>query len=103
MVVCSINSRCKNPTIVETDDEKFCINCYESFKKSEEKLIQKKINKYDCCENPNIIFGDIHDICMSCGTIHEKMINEIPYLENDQYESNILYKAKKVHIPYKYF
>ena len=102
MVVCSINSRCENPTIVETDDEKFCFNCYESFKKSEEKPIKTKINKYDCCENPNILFGDVHDICMSCGVIHQKMVNELPYLENDQYESNVLYKAKKVHIPYKY-
>ena len=102
MEVCSINSRCENPTIVETDDEKFCFNCYQSFKKSEEKLIKTKINKYNCCENQNILFGDIHDICMSCGSIHQKMVNELPYLENDQYESNILYKAKKVHIPYKY-
>ena len=38
----------------------------------------------------------------SCGNIHEKIINEIPYLENDEYQTNILYNSKKVHIPYKY-
>ena len=102
MEVCSTESRCENPIIVETDDEKFCFNCYQSFKKSEEKLIKNKINKYNCCQNVNIIFGDIHDICMSCGTIHEKIINEIPYLEDDQYQTNVMYTSKKVHIPYKY-
>ena len=102
MEICSIESRCENPIIVETDDEKFCFNCYQSFKKSEEKSIKNKINKYNCCENPNIIFGDIHDICMSCGTIHQKIINEIPYLEDDQYETNVILTSKKVHIPYKY-
>ena len=102
MEVCSTESRCKNPIIVETDGEKFCFNCYESFKKSEEKPIKNKINKYNCCENPNIIFGDIHDICMSCGTIHQKIINEIPYLKDNQYETNVILTSKKVHIPYKY-
>ena len=43
MTICSTNSRCENPTIVETDDEKFCFNCYESFKKSEEKPIKTKL------------------------------------------------------------
>ena len=32
---------------------------------------------------------------MSCGTIHQKILNELPYLEDDKYESNILYKTKK--------
>ena len=100
MEVCSINSRCSNPTIVETDGEKFCFNCYQSFKKSEEKPV--KINIYNCCENPNIIFGDENNICMSCGTIHQKIINETPYIEDDQYQTNVIYTAKKVHIPYKY-
>ena len=101
MEVCSISSKCSNPNTIVIDDEKFCFNCYGSYKKSEEKPI--KINKYNCCQNPNILFGDIHDICMNCGSIHQKIVNELPYLEDDQYESNILYKAKKVHIPYKYF
>ena len=30
------------------------------------------------------------------------MTNEMPYLENDEYQTNVLYKSKKVHIPYKY-
>ena len=80
----------------------FVFNCYGSFKKSEEKSIKNKINKYNCCENPNIIFGDTNDICMSCGTIHQKIVNETPYLEDDQYQTNVMYTAKKVHIPYKY-
>ena len=103
MNVCSINSRCQNPAIVETDDEKFCFNCYQSFNKSDEKSIKTKINKYNCCEKPNIIFGDIHDICLNCSAIHQKIVNELSYLEDDQYQTNVIYKAKKVHIPYKYF
>ena len=102
MEICSIESRCKNPNIIVVDDEKFCFNCYQSFKKSEEKPIKTKINKYNCCENPNIIFGDLNDICISCGAIHQKIVNEIPYLEDDQYQTNVMYTAKKVHIPYKY-
>ena len=102
MEVCSTESRCQNSTIIETGDEKFCFNCYQSFKKSEEKPIKNKINKYNCCENPNIIFGDLNDICMSCGSIHEKIVNELPYLEDDQYQTNVMYTSKKIHIPYKY-
>ena len=102
MEVCSTESRCKNPNTIVIDDEKFCFNCFQTFKKSEEKPIKIKINKYNCCENPNIIFGDLNDICINCGSIHQKIVNELPYLEDDQYESNILYAAKKVHIPYKY-
>ena len=30
------------------------------------------------------------------------MTNELPYLENDEYQTNVLYNSKKVHIPYKY-
>ena len=101
MEFCSISSKCKNPDTIVVDDLKFCFNCYQSFKKSEEKTIIK-INKYDCCENPNIIFGDIHDICISCGGIHQKIVNELPYLENDQYQTNVMYTSKKIYIPYKY-
>ena len=39
---------------------------------------------------------------MNCGTIHQKIINELPYLENDEYQTNVLHKSKKVHIPYQY-
>ena len=30
------------------------------------------------------------------------MINELSYLENDEYQTNVLYKSKKVHVPYNY-
>ena len=93
MEVCSISSKCNNPNTIVIDDEKFCFNCYQSFKKSEEKTI--KINKYNCCENPNIIFGDLNDICISCGSIHQKIINETPYLEDDQYETNVMLYIEK--------
>ena len=89
-------------------DEFFCFNCFESFikEKKEEKekdYKPKKVNPYQCCESPDIHFGDLNDVCISCGTIHEKMmINELPYLENDEYQTNILTKSKKVHVPYKY-
>ena len=100
MEVCSVSSKCDNPNTIVIDDEKFCFNCLGSYKKSEEKPI--KITKYNCCENPNIIFRDNDDICFDCGTIHQKIINETLYLENDQYQTNVIYTAKKVHIPYKY-
>ena len=102
MEICSTESRCENPNTIVIDDEKFCFNCFQTFKKSEEKTIKIKINKYDCCKNPNIIFGDLNDICINCGSIHQKIINELPYLEDDQYQTNILHKSKKIHIPYKY-
>ena len=33
IMVCSGNTRCLNPNIVYTDNEAFCFNCYQSFKK----------------------------------------------------------------------
>ena len=30
------------------------------------------------------------------------MTNELPYLENDEYQTNVLHNSKKVHIPHKY-
>ena len=30
------------------------------------------------------------------------IVNEPSFLENDEYQTNILYKSKKVHVPYKY-
>ena len=100
MEVCSISSKCKNANTIVVDDEKFCFNCFQTFKKSEEKTF--KINKYNCCKNPNIMYGDLNDVCISCGAIHQKIVNEIPYLEDDQYQTNVMYTAKKIHIPYKY-
>ena len=32
----------------------------------------------------------------------KKFVDKPTYLENDEYETNILYKIKKIHLPYKY-
>ena len=96
---CTLETTCSNPELETIDNEVFCFNCYGLY----EKGIKKKLHKlYECCENPNIIFGDLNDVCISCGAIHQKIVNEIPYLEDDQYQTNVMYTAKKVHIPYKY-
>ena len=100
IMVCSGNTRCLNPNIVYTDNEAFCFNCYQSFKKNEQKPI--KVNKFQCCNDVNILFQDDYDICVSCYTIHQKFVDKATYLENDEYETNVLYKSKKVHLPYKY-
>ena len=97
---CSVSSTCSNPKINDWGNDIFCLNCYQSYKKSEN--ISKKVDKYQCCETPNIVFTDLYDYCTNCGVIHEKIVNELPYLENDSYQTNILYKSKKVHVPYKY-
>ena len=100
-MICSNKDSCSNPNIRVIDNEKFCFNCYGSYTKKENKQPQK-INKYNCCSNPNVIFGDLYDICMFCGTIHQKIINELSYLKNDEYQTNVLTKSKKVHVPYQY-
>ena len=96
---CSIESTCSNPKLETIDNEVFCFNCYGSYEKGVKKTIYQT---YQCCENPNIVFSNLYDICYQCGTLHEKITNELPYLENDQYQTNILHKSKKIHIPYKY-
>ena len=58
--------------------------------------------KYQCCDDPNILKTRIQNICLNCGNIEIPIINEPSFLENDEYQTNILYKSKKVHIPYKY-
>ena len=40
---------------------------------------------------------------LACGAIHQIFINELPFHENDSYQTNVLYKLKRVHNPYKYF
>ena len=97
---CSATSSCSNPKISKWEDEFFCFNCYQNFKK-EENTTQERVNIYQCCENPNIHFGDLNDVCVNCGSIYEKMMNELPYLENDEYQT-VLHKSTKVHVPYKY-
>ena len=98
---CSATSSCSNPKLVHMEDEFFCFNCYQNFIK-DENTTQERVNPYQCCKRPNIHFGDLNDVCMNCGTIHQKIINELPYLENDEYQTNVLHKSKKVHVPYQY-
>ena len=61
-----------------------------------------QVNKYQCCDDVNILFQDDYDICVNCYTIHKKFVDTPTYLENDEFQTNILYKTKKVHLPYKY-
>ena len=97
---CSATSSCSNPKLVHMEDQFFCFNCYQNFKK-DENTTPERVNPYQCCESPDIQFEDIQDICINCGTIHQKIVNELPYLENDEYQT-VLHKSKKIHVPYKY-
>ena len=71
-------------------------------KKVRKKLLKLKLINTIVVKTQTLFFGDLNDICISCGAIHQKIVNEIPYLEDDQYQTNVMYTAKKVHIPYKY-
>ena len=67
------------------------------------KELKKTIfEKYKYCDNPNIIKTPIQDICTNCGNIEITFTDQPSFLENDEYQTNILYKSKKVHVPYKY-
>ena len=39
---------------------------------------------------------------LNCSNIHQIFTNKLEFQENDAYQTNILYKIKKVHNPYKY-
>ena len=97
---CSSTTRCLNPRISKWEDEFFCFNCFQSFKK-EENETPERVNRYQCCSNPNIYFNDQHDICLNCGSIHQKITNELTYMEGDKYQT-VLHKSTKVHVPYRY-
>ena len=97
---CSASTSCSNQKLVNIEDEFFCFNCYQSFKKDENDQ-PERVNIYQCCETPDIHFGDLNDVCINCGTIHQKMLNELPYMEGDEYQT-VLHKSKKVHVPYQY-
>ena len=71
---CSAKTRCSNPKISKWENEFFCFNCYQSFKK-EENTTPERVNIYQCCETHDIYFGDLNDVCINCGTIHQKMLN----------------------------
>ena len=86
-------SCCEDPNINKLDkNNKVCINCLTQIP-----IIDNKSD--DCCNNMNI---NRDGICISCGTIHQIFINELPFQENDAYQTNVLYKLKRVHNPYKY-
>ena len=44
----------------------------------------------------NILFQDDYDICVNCYTIHEKFVDTPTYLENDEFQTNILYQSKNI-------
>ena len=84
---------CVNPNITKLNEEyHVCLNCLFSAP-----ITDKKSD--DCCDNPNI---NSDGICISCGTIHQIFTNKLEFQENDAYQTNVLYKIKKVHNPYKY-
>ena len=82
---------CNDPDIKLIEDYYVCLNCLSS------NPINNKSD--DCCNNPNI---NSKRICISCGAINQLYTNELEFQENDSYQTNVLYKIKKVHNPYKY-
>ena len=86
-------SCCVKPDIKKLNKEYYvCLNCLFS-----SPIIDKKSD--DCCINSNI---NSEGVCISCRTIHQIFTNKLEFQENDAYQTNILYKIKKVHNPYKY-
>ena len=84
---------CVKPDIKKLNEEYYvCINCLFSTP-----IIDKKSD--DCCDNPNI---NSKGICLNCSTIHQIFTNKLEFQENDAYQTNVLYKIKKVYNPYKY-
>ena len=82
---------CVNPDIKKIQELYVCLNCLYS------NTINNKSD--DCCKNPNI---NSKGICINCATIHLKFKIELEFQENNAYETNVLFKIKKVHNPYKY-
>ena len=81
------------------DNQIFCFNCYGLYEKGIKKVIYQK---FECCDNPNILETLIQNICTNCSNIEMVYTEEPSFLENDEYQTNVLYKSKKVHVPYKY-
>ena len=81
---------CDNQDIKKLDkNNKVCLNCLFVIP-----IIDKKSD--DCCDNMNV---SSDGICINCETIHQIFTNKLDYQENDAYQTNILYKIKKVHNP----
>ena len=96
---CSIKTTCDNPHLEKVNSQIFCFNCYGLYGSG----IKKKLFiKNRCCDEPNIIKTPVQDICRNCGNIEMRFVDQPSFLENDEYQTNILYKSKKVDIPYKY-
>ena len=74
------------------EDYYVCLNCLFSIP-----IIDKKSD--DCCDNMNI---SSEGVCLNCSTINRIFTNKLDYKVNDSYQTNVLYKIKKVHNPYKY-
>ena len=84
---------CARPNIKKLEEEYYvCINCLFSIP-----IIDKKSD--DCCNNLNI---SSEGVCLNCSTIHQIFTNKLDYQENDAYQTNVLYKLKKIHNPYNY-
>ena len=84
---------CFNPDIKKLNEDYYvCLNCLFSAS-----IIEKKSD--DCCNNSNI---SSEGVCLNCSTIHQIYTNKLEFQENDAYQTNVLYKIKKVHNPYKY-
>ena len=84
---------CGNPDIKNINKEyNVCLNCLFFAP-----IIDKKSD--DCCNNSNI---NSNGVCLNCSTIHQVFENKLEFQENDAYQTNVLYKIKKVHNPYKY-
>ena len=84
---------CFKPNIIKLNEEYLiCINCLFSTP-----IIDKKSD--DCCNNSNI---NSEGVCLNCSTIHQIFTYKLEFQENDAYQTNVLYKIKKVHNPYKY-
>ena len=96
---CSVETTCSNPHLEKVNNQLFCFNCYGLY---ESGIKKKIIYKNQCCDDLNILKTRIKNICRNCGNIEIPIINEPSFLENDEYQTNILYKSKKVHVPYKY-
>ena len=96
---CSVETTCDNPHLETVDNQVFCFNCYGFYEKGVKKTIYQK---YQCCDQPNILETPIQNICRNCGNIEMTFTDQPSFLENDEYQTNVLYKSKKVHVPYKY-
>ena len=84
---------CDNPNIKKLNEDYYvCLNCLFFAP-----IIDKKSD--NCCNNPNI---SSEGVCLNCSTIHQIFTNKLEFQENDAYQTNVLYKIKKVHNPYKY-